>query len=322
MKPRLLCIVLVSASLAACGRDEVPDTHSVLSELSLVASDTVLQVDARVLSEATVSEVSIEYALRSDFTSYASCRVPIDEDARFGASVSPLIPDTTWFVRFRLHNPVGWMLIDSCCEVRTQPLSDDGSGGNDAVDDGLGGHAAVDMGTGVLWAECNVGADQPWDFGDWFAWGEVEPKTEYNYETYRYWSEAEHRHTKYNAADGLRQLEPSDDAAAVQWGHGWRMPTLEEFNQLVEASSLTATSRGMVFTSLVTGAELVFPYASRYTNGCYDATMKAYLWTSIVDEYEVEAATYTIFNQSGTPIAAELLFTRPNGQSVRAVHER
>ena len=101
---------------------------------------------------------------------------------------------------------------------------------------------AVDLGLSVKWASCNVGANAPEEYGDYFAWGEVEPKkTDYSWSTYKYANGAENTLTKYcgqtacgnnGFTDALTTLEMTDDAARANWGGSWRMPTKEEFEEL------------------------------------------------------------------------------------------
>ena len=79
----------------------------------------------------------------------------------------------------------------------------------------------------VEWAACNVGASAPEEAGTYFAWGETEGKENYNWDNYRY-ATPEPKMTKYNFPDGTAGsavLEAGDDAATVNQGNGWRMPT-------------------------------------------------------------------------------------------------
>lgn len=105
------------------------------------------------------------------------------------------------------------------------------------------GRQAVDLGlpSGLKWASCNVGADNPEEYGDYFAWGETETKGEYSWSNYKYCNGSSRELTKYcnNAeygyegfTDNLTTLEASDDAATANWGNGWRMPTSEEVSEL------------------------------------------------------------------------------------------
>ena len=309
MNFRIVIGWIAALCLAACATDEVPGTLSALSDLSLLASDTLLQVDARVVSESPVSEVSIEYALRSDFPSYASCRVAVDEDARISGVVSPLIPDTVYFVRFRLLNSRGSMLLDSCRQVRTRQLHY-----------GLyGDHEEVDMGCGVLWATCNVGAAHPWEAGLRFAWGEVEPKTQFSIDNYRFYSAQSLSFTKYTPADALSRLLDVDDAAACQWRHGWRMPTAADVQGLMQVCWAEPASPngvpGLRLVSTVNGAVLFFPFAG----GLDDDGSTGHYWLSVVcSDTDFEANSLLVH-----PTGLHLMdFTRDCGFFIRPVHDK
>ena len=100
-------------------------------------------------------------------------------------------------------------------------------------------HEYVDLGlpSGLLWATCNVGADNPWDYGEYFAWGETEPKANYSDNNYKFYksdtsSTDDIEYTKYDYRYDSR-LDPIDDVAHVQWGGNWRLPTQDEFNELI-----------------------------------------------------------------------------------------
>lgn len=101
-----------------------------------------------------------------------------------------------------------------------------------------GSHAYVDLGTGVKWATCNIGANSPEEYGDYFAWGETTTKSTYDWSTYKYCNGSETTLTKYctsssyGTVDNKTVLEPEDDAAHVKWGGDWRMPTKEELDKL------------------------------------------------------------------------------------------
>lgn len=96
------------------------------------------------------------------------------------------------------------------------------------------GHEWVDLGLSVKWATCNVGARSPWESGDLFAWGETEPKETYmdlNSLTFRLGiSKLE----SIGFIDGKGNLTSSYDAATVNWGGRWRMPTSAEMEELVD----------------------------------------------------------------------------------------
>lgn len=108
----------------------------------------------------------------------------------------------------------------------------------------------VDLGLSVKWATFNVGATKPEEYGDYFAWGETESKTEYSWSTYKYCNGSENTVTKYCNDDryGLNGftdykfvLDPEDDAAYVKWGVEWRIPTYEEIGELMNRENCSWT---------------------------------------------------------------------------------
>ena len=113
----------------------------------------------------------------------------------------------------------------------------------------------VDLGlpSGTLWATCNVGADKPEDYGDYYAWGETEEKSYYDWSTYKYCKGDYNELTKYCSdssygyngyTDNRTVLEPDDDVAHVKWGGDWRMPTDAEWSELRSSSNCTWTWYG------------------------------------------------------------------------------
>ena len=107
----------------------------------------------------------------------------------------------------------------------------------------------VDLGlpSGTLWATRNIGASKPEEYGDYFAWGETKPKKDYSWETYQWCEGASYplpqsALTKYNPStswgkENNLELNMEDDAAYVNWGEEWRMPSIEQFKELIENCS-------------------------------------------------------------------------------------
>ena len=116
------------------------------------------------------------------------------------------------------------------------------SGGQPDSDneDPYNSHEYVDLGlpSGLKWATCNVGATKPEEFGDYFAWGETQPKEDYSWTTYKWCKGSSSTLTKYNTdsaygdVDNKTALDPQDDAARVNWGGFWHIPSLEELEEL------------------------------------------------------------------------------------------
>ena len=123
----------------------------------------------------------------------------------------------------------------------------------------------VDLGLSVKWATCNVGADKPEEYGDYYAWGETEPKDFYFWDTYKYCDGTYNSLTKYTDSacgkdgfsDNKSVLDPEDDVAHVKWGGNWRIPTKDELEELRTKCTWTSTTlngvKGYSVTSNVDG---------------------------------------------------------------------
>ncbi|MBR5323787.1 MAG: hypothetical protein IKV14_03075 [Muribaculaceae bacterium] len=150
--------------------------------------------------------------------------------------------------------------------------------------DPYNGHEYVDLGlpSGIKWATCNVGATTPEGYGDYFAWGETSPKTTYNWSTYKYCNGSSTTMTKYctdsyyGIVDNKTTLELTDDAAHVNWGGAWRMPTLTEQEELLNTSNCAWTwttqngVKGYKVTSKVNGNSIFLPAAGYRIGGNLD----------------------------------------------------
>ena len=122
---------------------------------------------------------------------------------------------------------------------------------------GGSGHDYVDLGlpSGTKWATCNVGADSPEEYGDYYAWGELTSKSNYTWGTYQYCQGTDHTLTKYcnNASygyngftDNLTTLVSSDDVATTEWGNEWCMPTKAQWEELLANTTNVWTTQGGV----------------------------------------------------------------------------
>ena len=129
----------------------------------------------------------------------------------------------------------------------------------------------VDLGlpSGNLWATCNLGASAPEAFGDYYAWGEVEPKQVYTNSNHKWYKEGAPSlgFTKYNNEDGKLSLEDEDDAVIQKLGNGWRTPTLADFRELtnqkyttIEKTTLNGVA-GYKITSKKNKKSIFIPFA-------------------------------------------------------------
>ena len=153
------------------------------------------------------------------------------------------------------------------------------------------GYAYVDLGLSVKWASVNIGANKPEEYGDYFAWGETQPKSYYEWSTYKWCNGTYYTLTKYctnsgyGTYDGKSTLELADDAARANWGGSWRMPTKEEQDELcdncncewttqngVAGYKVTSKKEGYTKNSIFLPAAGYRLYSSLYNtgrNGCY-----------------------------------------------------
>ena len=129
----------------------------------------------------------------------------------------------------------------------------------------------VDLGlpSGNLWAKCNLGASAPEAYGDYYAWGEVEPKQVYTNSNHKWYKEGAPSlgFTKYNNEDGKLSLEDEDDAVIQKLGNGWRTPTLADFRELtnqkyttIEKTTLNGVA-GYQITSKKNKKSIFIPFA-------------------------------------------------------------
>ena len=121
----------------------------------------------------------------------------------------------------------------------------------------------VDLGlpSGLKWRGWNVGASKPEEYGNYYAWAETSPKSNYSSSNYKYpatnLGDGMIVYAKYDSTpihgDGKTVLEPEDDAATANLGNGWRTPTFNEFKELREKCTWAWTTRNGVNGMLVTG---------------------------------------------------------------------
>ena len=92
----------------------------------------------------------------------------------------------------------------------------------------------IDLGLSVKWGSCNIGAETPEAYGNYYAWGEVSTKENYSWNGYKYYEPISKKITKYNASDKMTILEANDDVATILLGNKWRIPTSAEMEELVK----------------------------------------------------------------------------------------
>lgn len=183
----------------------------------------------------------------------------------------------------------------------------------------------VDLGLSVKWATCNIGANNPEEYGKYFAWAEISSKEKYEWETYK-WGTF-YNLTKYSidssvgTVDDKTRLENSDDAAYVNCGKNWRTPSKEEYNELLDKCvwmwSKLNNVQGYMVTSKINGNSIFLPAAghkvgSLLTEALYGAD---YMTSDLSPDSRFACSLH--FIERGYLIFDE--FHRMRGQVVRPV---
>lgn len=197
-------------------------------------------------------------------------------------------------------------------------------------------HDYVDLGlpSGLLWATCNVGASEPEDYGDYFAWGETQIKDVYIWNNYQYYngigSYGYGYLTKYSPVstwgyngftDNLTSLLPEDDAASANWGNDWRMPTYDEWKELFLNTNQIWTTQNGINGKLITGSNgnsLFLPATGYKTDELVDVGIVGYYWSSsLCMDFPQQAWFKSISTSSGSGMSVGVF--RESGLSVRPV---
>ena len=203
----------------------------------------------------------------------------------------------------------------------------------------INGHYFVDLllPSGLLWAARNIGAKTNTEYGDYFAWGETTTKDLYDWPTYKYGtSEAEDSITKYNSIDGKTVLDYSDDAAYVNWGAPCRMPTKEDWEELMKYTdvswkSMTDSSTGETINGILVkrfenGNSIFFPAAGfrgRSSDGTNYGGQNSVIYYYSSTRFSTKNcnAHFLFSAKKNDGISMDAFLTREYGFPVRAVAE-
>ena len=160
----------------------------------------------------------------------------------------------------------------------------------------------VDLGlpSGTKWATFNLGATIPEELGDYYAWGATEKRDYFSWGNYK-WCEGDEKtltkyctSSNYGTSDYKTILDPSDDAARVQWGENWRMPTKEEFKELFrECNWQLGTLNGVYGYTAVgpNGNSIFLPFSGLHgERGILDYKEAGCYWSTSLDSEYVDKA--------------------------------
>ena len=182
----------------------------------------------------------------------------------------------------------------------------------------------VDLGlpSGIMWAKCDLGETSPEKFGDRYSWGETWTKTTTDY--YYFTDIVEGQYTKYDSRDKRFFLEKEDDAAYLRLGEGWRYPTWNEMQELIDNCTVTESTLngvlGVMFISKKNNNYIFFRYYYYYS-----PLKRSYswLWTSAVVESDPTQAKCLYFertNETGKIVVKRYDIKRDGRLPVRPVY--
>lgn len=149
-----------------------------------------------------------------------------------------LKPNTRYYVRAYAENPKG-ISYGTAVSVTTKTVDGKDPWEPTTPDE----NGAVDLGLSVKWAEYNVGATKPEEYGDYYSWGEVVTKNDYTESKYKFTYIDSYGCVEYSLPEGLSDISGTKyDAATANWGKEWRMPTKLELMELEDQSTAVWTS--------------------------------------------------------------------------------
>lgn len=181
----------------------------------------------------------------------------------------------------------------------------------------------VDLGLSVKWATCNLGASTPFEYGDYYAWGETKTKSSYSWSNYAHGSLST-KLTKYCSSDGKTILDAQDDAARAILGSSWRMPTHKEIEELVSNCNWSWGITNGVYGYKVTGPnkKSIFLPAAAHSDGRdgNGSTVFGFYWASDVYTGDAKYRPYYLhFNEDSHTVNNN--GNRPVGAPIRAVRD-
>ena len=193
----------------------------------------------------------------------------------------------------------------------------------------------IDLGlpSGIKWACCNVGANSPAECGDYFAWGETAPKSAYLSSNYKWYTSGDNhniskycQNSDYGAVDNRTELELEDDAAYVNWGVKWRIPSIYQILELLNNCTSEWTKvngiGGYILKSNTNDNAVFLPAAGWYNKYGFDGLETAgTYWSRTYSYNDRPDLAYNLgFRYGDMGWLRAAIIGRHCGLNVRAVH--
>lgn len=324
MRKHFLLIALICSIFVACGpKPELPTVTT--NSVSDVTDTTALCVGAVVDNgNADITAKGFCWSTEQNPTledNTVAAIVTREEaaDGFFTATLSGLTASTEYYVRAYATNSEGTAYGENINFVTLEATPEEPIEPEPEPEDPYNGHEYVDMGfpSGVKWATCNVGATVPTEYGEHYAWGEIETK-----ETYEMGN-----CTTYGKALDSISGNSEYDAASAKWGGNWRTPKLEDMYELVTQCEWIWAGNGFNVVSKINGNYIFLPAAgfmntpaaiAGNTEGVLDQGRWGYYWTATPydEKYTNKEACSLLLSSGGYQTEVGL---RYNGFSIRPV---
>lgn len=295
----ILFTVLLALYFVGCKK--APENMDVLQMNDVVVETTITTaaIEVEYNFPSAIKKVTVHYSENADMIDKKTVSAVIS-DYSFSAKLTGLKGETQYYYYFEYDNGMGTKKTEIKC-FNTLGYS-------------YNGYEFVDLGlsSGLKWATCNVGASSPEEYGNYYAWGEIETKSSYE---------------QNNSVTNGQQIDdfsgnPQYDAARANWGGTWRMPTRAEFEELIDECTWTWATQEGNYGYKVTGpnGNHIFLPAAGYWNGAslFNAGERGYYWSSTPNDSNTKLACHLNFYSGyhGTRWSS-----RSYGQSVRPVSE-
>ena len=320
MRKHFLLIALICSIFVACGpKPELPTVTT--NSVSEVTDTTALCVGAVVDNgNADITAKGFCWSTEQNPTleDNTVAAIVTREDAAddfFTATLLGLTAATEYYVRAYATNSEGTAYGENINFLTAEATPEEPI----EPEDPYNGHEYVDMGfpSGVKWATCNVGATLPTEYGEHYAWGEIETKEKYEMGNC----------TTYGKALDSISGNSEYDAASAKWGGNWRTPRLEDMYELVTKCEWIWAGNGFNVVSKINGNYIFLPAAGFMntpaaiaggTEGVLDQGRWGYYWTATPydEKYTNKEACSLLLSSGGYQTEVGL---RYNGFSIRPV---
>lgn len=285
-------IMLMTAAIIAvgCKPENEPNNGNVkvttIAPTEITSSTAVCGAEA-VVEEVTLDELGVCWGFQENPIASGEHLSTTKWNERFTCTLNDLNPNAMYHVRAYARQGATYFYG----EDKSFTTEEENHGGNGTYN----GHDYIDLElpSRTMWAACNVGADTPEGFGIYVSWAVTEPTEYCLWSSYKYCNGDQRQLTKYCSrsdygyegfTDELLELQPGDDAATANWGEGWCMPSITQWEELYQHTTHDWTTQNGVNGRLFTGSNgntLFIPAAGLYqVNYTIDEGVYGNYWSS------------------------------------------